>query len=101
MTTLPALDQQVAQPPLAERVQDLLDRHAGRLFVLPAVLLILAFSLFPLIISAWLSVSAFRLTPGGYDIRFVGLLNFRKMFVGTQQFHLLGTFARSRLSAGS
>jgi multiple sugar transport system permease protein len=74
-------------------VQDFLDRHAGRLFVLPAVLLILAFSLFPLIISAWLAVSAFRLSPGGYDIRFVGLLNFRKMIVGTQQFHLLGTFA--------
>ena len=93
MATLPALDQQIVQPPLAERVQDWLDRHAGRLFVLPAVLLILAFSLFPLIISAWLAVSAFRLSPGGYDIRFVGLLNFRKMFVGTQQFHLLGTFA--------
>jgi multiple sugar transport system permease protein len=93
MATLPALDQHIAQPPLAERVQDFLDRHAGRLFVLPAVLLILAFSFFPLIISAWLAVSAFRLSPGGYDIRFVGLLNFRKMFFGTQQFHLLGTFA--------
>jgi multiple sugar transport system permease protein len=93
MATLPALDQRIAQPPLAERVQDFLDRHAGRLFVMPAVLLILAFSLFPLIISAWLAVSAFRLSPGGYDIRFVGLLNFRKMFFGTQQFHLLGTFA--------
>jgi multiple sugar transport system permease protein len=93
MATLPALDQRFAHPPLAERVQDFLDRHAGRLFVLPAVLLILAFSLFPLIISAWLAVSAFRLSPGGYDIRFVGFLNFRKMFFGTQQFHLLGTFA--------
>ena len=33
------------------------DRHAGRIMVLPAVLFILAFALFPLIVSAYLSVA--------------------------------------------
>jgi multiple sugar transport system permease protein len=71
---------------------DWLDRHAGRLFVLPASLLILAFSLFPLIISAWLAVSRFKLGTGGYELKYIGWLNFRKLLFGSEQFHLLGTF---------
>src|SRR5437016_4003891 len=73
-------------------VADWLDRHSGRLFVFPAVLLILSFSIFPLIISAWLALSRFRLAAGGYEINFIGLLNFQKLLTGSQQFHFLGTF---------
>ena len=69
-----------------------LERQAPRMMILPAVLLLLAFSLFPLIISAWLALSRFRLAPGGYDIRYVGLRNFRKLLVGSEQYHFLGTF---------
>ena len=72
---------------------DWLDRNSGRLFVLPAALLILAFSIFPLLISAWLALSRFRLGAGGYELKFVGLLNFRKLLFGSEQFHFLGTFA--------
>ena len=78
---------------LSERADDWLDRNSGRLFILPAVLLILAFSLFPLIISAWLALSRFKLVAGGFSIRYIGVLNFKKMITGSQQFHLLGTFA--------
>ena len=56
----------------SETLSEWLDRHSGRLFVMPAVLLILAFSIFPLIVSAWLALSRFRLAAGGYEIRFVG-----------------------------
>ncbi len=68
------------------------ERHAPRAMVLPAVLLLLAFSLFPLIVSAWLAVSRFKLAPGGFDIRFVGLRHFRKLLFGSEQYHFLGTF---------
>jgi multiple sugar transport system permease protein len=76
----------------SETFSEWLDRHSGRLFVMPAVLLILAFSIFPLIISAWLALSRFKLAAGGYNIRFVGLLNFRKLLIGSEQYHFLGTF---------
>jgi multiple sugar transport system permease protein len=76
-----------------EKLSDWLDRHSGRLFVLPASLLILAFSIFPLIISAWLALSRFRLSAGGYQIRYVGPQNFRKLLFGSEQYHFLGTFA--------
>jgi multiple sugar transport system permease protein len=72
---------------------DWLDRHAGRLFVLPASLLILAFSIFPLIISAWLAVSRFKIGAGGYELKYIGWLNFKKLLFGSEQFHLIGTFA--------
>jgi len=72
---------------------DWFDRHAGRIMVLPAVLIILAFALFPLIVSAYLSLSRFALAPGGFTLRFVGLANFQKLLTGSQQYHFLGTFA--------
>jgi multiple sugar transport system permease protein len=80
------------EAPSREGLGDWLDRQAGRLFVLPAVLIILAFSIFPLVVSAWLSLSRFQLAPGGYQISYIGWLNIKKLFFGSQQFHLLGTF---------
>ncbi len=71
-----------------------LDRHSGPLMVLPAVLTVLAFAIFPLIVSAYLSVVRFALAPGGFKLTFVGLYHYRRILVGTQQYHLLGTFGR-------
>ncbi|WP_191061548.1 carbohydrate ABC transporter permease [Geminicoccus harenae] len=81
-----------AAPPERESLNDWLDRQAGRLFILPAVILILGFSIFPLIASAYLALSRFKLAPGGYTLTFIGWFNFKKMLTGSQQFHLLGTF---------
>jgi multiple sugar transport system permease protein len=75
------------------RVAEWLDRRADVVFIMPAVLVVLAFSLFPLIVSLYLSLARFRLAPGGYDLRFVGLANFRRLLVGSEQWHLLGRFA--------
>ena len=69
-----------------------IDRHSGRLMVLPAVIVLLAFAIFPLIVSAYLSLSRFALAPGGFTLKFIGLLNFKKLLTGSQQYHLLGTF---------
>src|SRR5690606_26569860 len=65
----------VPRPGLAERF----DRHAGRFMVLPAVVVLLCFAIFPLIISAYLSLSRFALAPGGFTLKFVGLFNYRKL----------------------
>jgi multiple sugar transport system permease protein len=69
-----------------------LDRHSGRVMVLPAVIILLCFAIFPLIISAYLALSRFALAPGGFTLNFIGLTNFRKLLVGSQQYHFLGTF---------
>jgi len=69
-----------------------LDRHSGRLMVLPAVIVLLCFAIFPLIISAYLALSRFALAPGGFTLKFVGFLNFKKLLTGSQQYHLLGTW---------
>jgi multiple sugar transport system permease protein len=69
-----------------------LDRHSGRLMVLPAVIVLLCFAIFPLIVSAYLALSRFALSPGGFTLRFIGLTNFRKLLTGSQQYHLLGSF---------
>jgi len=70
-----------------------LDRQSDRLFILPSVLMILAFSIFPLLISAYLALSRFQLGIGGYQLRFVGFANFAKLLFGTEQYHFLGVFA--------
>jgi ABC-type sugar transport system permease subunit len=77
--------------PARQRLRDWLDEQSGRLFIAPAVAVMLAFSIFPIGVSAWLAVSRFSLAAGGYDVTFVGVANFRKLVVGSQQYHLLGT----------
>jgi multiple sugar transport system permease protein len=85
----------IAEPlPAPDRLTwgERIDRHSGRLMVLPAVIVLLAFAIFPLIISAYLALSRFALAPGGFTLRFVGFLNFKKLLTGSQQYHLLGTW---------
>jgi multiple sugar transport system permease protein len=81
-----------ARPRPAERLGGLLDRHAPAVFIMPAVLLVLAMSIFPLLVSAYLSLSRFRFVKGGFELRFIGLLNYKKLLFGSEQFHFLGTF---------
>ncbi|MEM6710649.1 MAG: sugar ABC transporter permease [Pseudomonadota bacterium] len=68
-----------------------LDKHMGRLFLTPAVVLILVFSIFPLVASLILAFSRIRFTGGGFQMRFAGWRNFDKQLFGSEQFHLLGT----------
>lgn len=75
-----------------EGADEWLDRHSGQIMVLPAVLILLAFAIFPLIISIYLALSRFALAAGSFTLTFVGLFNFRRLLFGSQQYHLLGTF---------
>ena len=86
-----ALDRRPPLPP-AHELGEWLDRHSGRLMVLPAVVILLCFAIFPLIISAYLALSRFALAPGGFTLKFIGLRNFKKLLSGSQQYHFLGTF---------
>jgi multiple sugar transport system permease protein len=76
----------------AASLAEFLDRNSGRLMVLPAVVVLLAFAIFPLIISGYLALSRFALAPGGFKLTFIGLYNFQRQLFGAQQYHLLGTF---------
>jgi len=78
----------VAQPRFAE----IIDRLSGRIMVLPAILILLAFAIFPLIISAYLALSRFALAAGGFKLTFIGFYNFTRLLFGAQQYHFLGTF---------
>jgi multiple sugar transport system permease protein len=89
----PMAPAEAVAPTRSGRLAEWLDHHARSLFILPAVLMILVFSIFPLIASAILALSRVRLRAGGYTITFVGLDNFEKQLFGSEQFHFLGTFA--------
>ena len=72
--------------PLAAR----LDRIAGPVFILPAVLVILAFSIFPLLASLYVSLSRLSFSEGGVQLTFVGVDNYSKLLVGIDRAHFLG-----------
>ncbi|HEY7384329.1 MAG TPA: sugar ABC transporter permease [Beijerinckiaceae bacterium] len=92
MTTAAATTTPELAAPQSVSLGEWIDRHSGRLMVLPAVLVVLAFAIFPLIISAYLSLSRFALAAGGFKLTFVGFDNYRRLLFGSQQYHLLGTF---------
>lgn len=58
---------------------------------MPAVLVVLAMSIFPLLVSLYLSLSRFKFVKGGFEFKYIGLLNYKKLLLGSQQFHFLGT----------
>ena len=68
------------------------DRQSRQLFIMPAVVMILVFSIFPLVATFILSLSRVRLRAGGYRIRYVGADNYEKQLFGSEQWHFLGTF---------
>lgn len=72
--------------PLAAR----LDQHPGAVFILPAVLIILAFSIFPLLASLYVSLTRLSFAEGGVQLTFVGLNNYLKLLVGIDRTHFLG-----------
>ncbi|HET7420295.1 MAG TPA: sugar ABC transporter permease [Candidatus Dormibacteraeota bacterium] len=70
------------------------DRHAGAVFILPAVVVILAFSIFPLLASLYVSLSRLSFSEGGVDLKFVGFDNYAKLLVGIDHVHFLGLMGR-------
>lgn len=73
------------------------ERLAGNVFILPTVLVILALSIFPLIVSLYLSLARFRFVRGGFELNFAGLANYRKLLFGSERSHFLGSLAEPSL----
>lgn len=72
------------------RFVDWLERNAATAFLIPSVLVILAFVLFPLVGSLYSSLARLRFSDGGLELSFVGLDNYRKLLLGSEQGHFLG-----------
>ena len=75
-------------------IADRLNRSAGSVFILPAVVIILGFSIFPLLASLYISLSRLGFSEGGVELKFVGLDNYAKLIVGVDHTHLLGVLGR-------
>src|SRR6266852_933171 len=75
-----------ARSPLVSR----LDRSAWAVFILPAVLVILTFSIFPLLASLYVSLTRLSFSEGGVHLTFVGLGNYAKLVVGIDRTHFVG-----------
>jgi len=73
-----------------QRLSTQAERLAGRVFIWPAVLVVLLFSIFPLILSLYLSLARFKFVRGGFEIKFVGLANYYKLLAGSEKGHFLG-----------
>jgi multiple sugar transport system permease protein len=71
------------------------ERLAGSVFILPTVLALLFLSVFPLIASLYVSLARFKIAKGGFTLTFVGLDNYQKLFLGSEQTHFLGKFVPS------
>ena len=69
------------------------ERFAPAAFILPAVLVVLFVSIFPLILSLFLSLSRLRFQSGGLELQFVGLDNYRKLLLGNEQKVLFGVLS--------
>jgi len=65
---------------------------ARNVMIWPSVLVILFLSIFPLILSLFLSFTRLRFVRGGIEISFVGFANYRKLLSGSEQRHFLGRF---------
>lgn len=70
-----------------------LEGLASSAFLLPSVLVILFLSIFPLIVSLYLSLARLQFVKGGFKISFVGLANYHKLFLGSEKEHFLGVLS--------
>jgi multiple sugar transport system permease protein len=73
-----------------ERLSGWIEESAPSVLLMPTVLVILALSIFPLLVSLYLSFSRFQLVRGGFNITFVGLANYNKILFGSEARKTLG-----------
>ena len=66
------------------------EKAAGNIFILPAVLVVLFLAVFPLIGSAYMSLTRFKFVKGGFEFKWVGLANYERLLAGTEKTHFLG-----------
>ena len=72
---------------------DRLERAAPSVFILPAVLVVLLLSIFPLVLSLYLSLIRLRFEGGGLNLQFVGFANYSNLLIGSEQKVLFGVLS--------
>ena len=86
----------VSSPPIEEQARTRSRASLGAsfgvraAFIWPALLAILFVSIYPLLVSLYISLSRLKLVRGGFEFRFVGLDNFRDLLTGDDRAHFLG-----------
>jgi len=88
-----SIESEEPQPSRLHIVTSNAERMAGSVFILPSVLALLFLSIFPLITSLYVSLARFDIAKGGFKLTFVGLTNYKKLFIGSEGTHFLGKFA--------
>lgn len=68
------------------------DKFARIVLLLPGFLIVLLLSIFPLIISLYLSVAQVNFVKGGVQVVYVGLDNYAELLTGPNRSHLLGSW---------
>lgn len=66
------------------------DDTVKMVLLLPTILIVLFLSIFPLIVSLYLSFARVTFVRGGIDVNFVGFSNYQKLLFGSQQRHFIG-----------
>jgi multiple sugar transport system permease protein len=84
---------------LRARLSRRLEQASPNVLLLPAIILVLFLSIFPLIVSLLLSFSRFQFVAGGYQVTFIGFANYIKLFSGSEQRKFLGRFDAPSLIA--
>ncbi len=64
---------------LGNRFSNWMEASAGNVLLLPAILIVLFLSIFPLLVSLYLSFSRLQFVKGGLQISWVGLSNYNKL----------------------
>ncbi len=73
-----------------QKLSTWLDRVSGNVFLLPAILVVLALAVLPLILSLYMSLTRFKFVKGGFEFEWIGVDNYKKLLVGSEQTHFLG-----------
>lgn len=74
-----------------------LETSSKMVFLLPAILVVLLLSVFPLIASLFVAFNRVALVPGGFQFTFVQLNNFQKLLFGLESRHFIGRFGDASL----
>jgi multiple sugar transport system permease protein len=83
---------------ITARLSAWLEASPKNVYLLPAIGIVLFLSVFPLVVSLYLSLSSVRLVRDGFEITYVGLDNYRKLLFGSTQRQFLGRFGEYRLA---
>jgi multiple sugar transport system permease protein len=83
---------------VSARLKAWLDASSKFIYPLPAIAVVLFLSIFPLVISLYLSLSRVELVRGGFEIEFVRFDNYRRLLFGSTQRQFLGRFGAYELA---